>query len=1035
MRCSFRSPPTILLCLLALKSFAAEYKFPGHTFTVPDGFSVEVIADTKLVERPITGAFDEEGRLYVSDSSGSNEKVQEQLEKKPHRIVRLEDTDDDGKFDKSVVFADKMMFPEGTMWRDGSLYVSAAPSIWKLTDTDGDGVADKREEWFQGKTLTGCANDLHGPYGGPDGRIYWCKGAFAEQTHPRPGRKPFVTRAAHVFRARADLSDFEPVMTGGMDNPVDVTFSRGGERFLSCTFFQQPAAGHRDGLIHIIYGGVYGKVHDVINDHQRTGDIMPVLSHLGPAAASGLTRYESSVFGTEYQDNLFTCCFNLRKVVRTVLVPDGASYRAQDSDFMVSDNVDFHPTDLFEDADGSLIVIDTGGWYKICCPTSQFAKPDVLGTMYRVRRINAPKLVDPRGRKINWKQTSTRELGELLGESRVAVRDRAISELAKKGSESVPVLQNIISQSDSADARLNAVWSLTRIETSEAREAVRSALQDRHETVRQAAVHSVSLHRDKDALSRLIAILKSDSQSMRRAAAEALGRIGDKQAIAPLLAAASVQQSRILEHSLIYALIEIGDPAGTAIGLSSGNSATKRAALIAIDQMEGGVLQARDVVPVLTSEDPILKSTAAWLVQYHPEWSAQLSGLFREKLSNGKLSEREREEIQKQLSELARDATMQTLMADILGHDATDDSIRVLVLKAMAQARLKETPPSWANALANCLRRAEKEIQAAAVIAIRTLPPPKEKNADYPGALVSLARNETTNTELRLDALAAIPGSIRNMEPGIFQFLLAQLDASQPALQRSATAGILGRSQLNEEQLLKLTDIVKGVGPMEVSKLLGAFQHLTNENIGFKLIAALKESKGLSGVRVDAWTSLLAKYPPLVQKEGQELVKVLNADWEKQKARLDEIQTSLPAGDFLRGQTVFHSQKVGCILCHAVGYGGGKTGPDLTRIGQIRTERDLLEAVVYPSASFVRSYEPMRVITKDGEDYSGIIKDETAESIHLVSSPTSEQHVPRSNIAEIRPGSLSIMPEGLDQQLTQQELADLIAYMKSLGTK
>ncbi len=92
----------------------------------------------------------------------------------------------------ATVFADKMMFPEGTMWHDGSLYVAAPPSIWKLTDTDGDGVADQRVEWFQGKTLTGCANDLHGPYLGPDGWIYWCKGAFAEQTYERPGKPPFV---------------------------------------------------------------------------------------------------------------------------------------------------------------------------------------------------------------------------------------------------------------------------------------------------------------------------------------------------------------------------------------------------------------------------------------------------------------------------------------------------------------------------------------------------------------------------------------------------------------------------------------------------------------------------------------------------------------------------------------------------------------------------------------------------------------------------------------------------------------------------
>src|SRR5438067_155701 len=90
-------------------------KLNGQTFTLPAGFEIELVAGPPLVNRPITADFDEQGRLYVSDSSGSSEPVQTQLQKKPHRIVRLEDTDGDGRFDKSVVFADKMMFPEGTM--------------------------------------------------------------------------------------------------------------------------------------------------------------------------------------------------------------------------------------------------------------------------------------------------------------------------------------------------------------------------------------------------------------------------------------------------------------------------------------------------------------------------------------------------------------------------------------------------------------------------------------------------------------------------------------------------------------------------------------------------------------------------------------------------------------------------------------------------------------------------------------------------------------------------------------------------------
>src|SRR5215210_1937065 len=184
----------VLIAMLgALSASAGEFRINGRTLTVPEGFEVELAAAPPLVERPIHADFDELGRLYVGDSSGSNDKVEKQLADKPHRIVRLEDSDGDGRYDKSVVFADKMMLPHGAMWLDGSLYVAAPPSIWKLTDTDGDGIADQREEWFKGGTLTGCANDLHGPFLGPDGWIYWCKGAFAKQTHERPGQAPIVT--------------------------------------------------------------------------------------------------------------------------------------------------------------------------------------------------------------------------------------------------------------------------------------------------------------------------------------------------------------------------------------------------------------------------------------------------------------------------------------------------------------------------------------------------------------------------------------------------------------------------------------------------------------------------------------------------------------------------------------------------------------------------------------------------------------------------------------------------------------------------
>ena len=253
-----------------------------QVLTVPPGFEVERVAGPPLVDRPIVADFDDEGRLYVADSSGSNDKVEKQLADKPHRIVRLEDKNGDGRFDSSVVFADKMMFPEGAMWFDGSLYVAAPPSIWKLTDTDGDGVADQREEWFQGKTLTTCANDLHGPYLGPDGWIYWTKGAFAQQTYERPGKTPLCDPGlAHLpppsRRHRGRTGDDR---RHGQPGRCRLHACRRTDADRDLPGASATGTG-ATRLIHAIYGGLYGKPHAVIEEHKRTGDLMPELTHLG----------------------------------------------------------------------------------------------------------------------------------------------------------------------------------------------------------------------------------------------------------------------------------------------------------------------------------------------------------------------------------------------------------------------------------------------------------------------------------------------------------------------------------------------------------------------------------------------------------------------------------------------------------------------------------------------------------------------------------------------------------------------------------
>jgi putative membrane-bound dehydrogenase-like protein len=1009
----------------------------GPRLKVPEGFEVELVAGPPLVDRPIVADFDDEGRLYVADSSGSNDRVEKQLADRPHRIVRLADTNGDGRYDKSVVFADKMMLPEGTMWLDGSLYVAAPPSIWKLTDDDGDGVADRREEWFKGDTLTGCANDLHGPYLGPDGWIYWTKGAFAQQTYERGGKSRLVTRAAHIFRRRPGEADVDVVMTGGMDNPVDVAFTPDGERILTATFLEHPQAGKRDALVHAIYGGVYGKPHGVLDGHIRTGDLMPVMCQLGPAVPAGLTRYASNVFGRDYRDAFFAALFNLRRVSRYALEPNGATFTARETEFLVSDDRDFHPTDVIEDADGSLLVVDTGPWYKLCCPTSQLAKPDVLGAIYRVRRKGAAAPADPRGRQITWRTMTAAAMTKLLDDSRPFVQARALAEFSRLGEPAVPALGAVLRSRATPEARRNAVWALTRIPGARAREATRLALGDADNTVLRAAIHSAGAWRDRAAVPDLLAALKSRPAGVQRAAAEALGRIGDYQAVPALLDRARSPADRVLEHSLTYALIEIGHSGSIAAGISAGSASGRRVALIALDQIGGDQLKPDVVLPLLDSPDSVLKETAWWIVARHPEWGEGLAGVFQKRLAAVERGAADAADLRQQLTQFSGSPAIQRLLADTSAAE-TSPRGRLVALGAMnasasagsSATRLKELPGVWAQALARTLTasNANDEVTRAALLAVRALPAAKNDTGALQAALAGIARDTTRAPEIRIEALGAAGGAA-TLDAGSFELLRSSVTSEGPA--RTAAAIVLEKARLDRTQLLALAPALEGAGPLELPRLLVAFDNSSDQDVGTAMLAALEQSKARSAIRPDMLRPRLARYPASVKTAGEALLSAVHVDAARQAQALDNLLRDFEGGDVARGQLVFNSGKAACLSCHAIGYIGGKIGPDLTKIGQVRSERDLLEAIIYPSASFARGYETVIVQTQSGQMLSGALRSEAPDEVVLSDVAGVETRVPRTSIKELQPGAVSLMPPGFGDLLTRQELADLVAFLRA----
>jgi putative heme-binding domain-containing protein len=423
-----------------------------------------------------------------------------------------------------------------------------------------------------------------------------------------------------------------------------------------------------------------------------------------------------------------------------------------------------------------------------------------------------------------------------------------------------------------------------------------------------------------------------------------------------------------------------------------------------------------------------------WIVSHHPEWGGAMAGYFRQRLQlAASLSGAERGELVRQLAQFARDQAIQDLLTANLRTSTTPKEARLVALRAMAQAGLKEAPAAWISRMAQVIGSGDADLIRQAIATVRALSPARSAAPELTEALLHVARSGETPEAVRLEALAAVPGGLSEVEAASFDLLRACVAPAKPVMTRSAAAGVLAKARLNEDQLLALAESFKTAGPLEVPKLLGAFERATNEALGLKLVAALKESPALSSLRAESVKPRLTNFPARVRQEADTLLASLNTDAAKQRAHLDELFAGVKGGDIRRGQAIFNSAKAACSACHAIGYLGGKVGPDLTTIGQIRTERDLLESIVYPSASFVRSYEPMIVATKSGEEFSGVLRKDGADEVVLATGPDTEARIARADITEMRPGTVSIMPQGLDEQLSRQELADLVAFLK--GTK
>jgi len=906
-------------------------------YTLPDGYSLIMAAAAPLVTHPIMGCVDDRGRLFVGDAVGVNWN-KDQLEKNPpNRILLLEDDDGDGRYDNSTVFADKMTFPQGAAWLNGSLYVCSPPGLWKLTDEDNDGVADQREMIVGGFDYTGNAADVHGPKVHPNGRLYWCHGRKGHKVINKEGEIIHEGKASGIWSCKPDGSDVQWHALGCADNPTGLAFTPQGDIIGTCNLYYSNPRG--DTLMHWLYGGVYERADQmqVIANERRTLETMPVIHNFGHVAVSGCA------FGPSEEGaalNLYVTHFNTQRLVRVELTPNGPTFKATENEFLKIQDLDVHLTDVIEDRDGSLLVLNTGGWFRIGCPSSLMAKPDMLGSIYRIRQ------------------------------------DKAMAK---------PVLTTVLDWKPD--------WQLSEIRD------IRRQLQSDHP---RALLHALS--------------------------ALAQRKKHERELSADLMKLLALPQEPVLEHALLNAAVESQWISLDEVRAAKEPVLLRRLLLIVERQPEDSAktnLNMGIAAKHLDSSDEALARTALGIVTRHPDADEWVAPNLQKWLGDKDLSLRRLRVLEGFCMALIGKPETQKIITGMLAHSSME--VQGAALRILSGQTIPLIDPAWLPYLDPETDRHQGRISLLLAVLKRL------KAHPYDGKLQKIADDVRQPLSVRLKALDAMKGyKITDSAVAFLQSVLTAADSSSAARIQAAT--MLAAAPLQAAQMQSLAHALATVGPVEIKELLSLARKTKDADLARAMAIELAKNPALISQQESLYRTAFSSHPPeifetLLLPAHRQAEKMMDVKKRQLGPLTEKVVVS---GRPSEGKKHFELGKGTCIACHKIGSIGRALGPDLSKIGSIRTERDLLESILFPSNTLARDYEAHVIETRDGQTTLGVIRSHTAEGLLLMDVAGQEKTVSHDQIITDTTLTSSLMPMGLDMTLAEQELLDLVAYLRSL---
>ncbi len=412
---------------------------------VPEGFRVELVAAEPDILNPVAMAFDERGRIWVTESF---EYPRHEPGPGKDRIKILEDTNQDGRVDTVKIFAEGLNIPSGIAVGHGGVWVANAPDILFLQDTNGDDKADKSEVVVTGFGRDDTHELPNSLTWGPDGWLYGLNGVFNPCKVESQGKTFNFTCA--MFRIDPRTRKFE-LFCEGTSNPWGIAFDPNGHAFISACVI--------DHLWHLTESGYYHRQGGPYPPH--TWKIDSIVKHKHQMAAyCGITYFDSAAYPEAYRDrlimgNIHGNCLNVDRLERHHSTYQGFG----EDDFLSANDTWFMPVVQKVGPDGCLYVLD---WYdRYHCYQDASADPQGVdrghGRLYRI--VHAPT---GRPAATALHKASNAELVRRLGDANVFIRETAQRLLSQNRCEGVVKdLEKIVLDSRQPHKhRMHALWAL-----------------------------------------------------------------------------------------------------------------------------------------------------------------------------------------------------------------------------------------------------------------------------------------------------------------------------------------------------------------------------------------------------------------------------------------------------------------------------------------------------------------------------------------------------------------------------------------------